>query len=49
MRGKKKKVSHRVFNWQPNDHEACTLPIVLHKTLQQVLRSLCYIIIKQRV
>ena len=40
---KEKKVSHQVLNRQPNDRKACTLPIVLHKTLQQALRNLCYI------
>ena len=46
MRGrkkKKKKVSHPVLNWRPNDREACALPIALHKSLQQALRNLCYI------
>ena len=39
----KKKVSHPVSNWRPIDRKACALPIALHKTLQQALRSLCYI------
>ena len=43
MRGGKKKVNHPVSNRWPNDREACALPIALNKTLQQVLRNLCYI------
>ena len=43
--GKKKKKEGKppVSNRRPNDHEACALPIALHKTLQQALGNLCYI------
>ena len=39
--GEKKKLSHPVSNRQPNDREACALPIALPKTLQQIFRMLC--------